>query len=82
MTKWFLIRFSTAGDLYRVRSDMDDLHEGDNVIVKTHRGREFGCVVRVAQDAGQDLQVAEAQALIESRADEKDLEKEYSNRDK
>lgn len=82
MANWYLIRFRTAGDLFRISSDKDDIKTGDNVIVKTHRGREFGCVVRIASQISDNLQIAEAQSKIDHLVDEKDIEREHANRDK
>ncbi len=75
------VRFRKAGKVYYFDPGEFEIKEGDNVIVETARGVEFGCVVMEKQDISQEDIVKPLKNVIR-KVTEKDREIDRENREK
>lgn len=82
MTKVIGVRFRTAGKIYFFAPGKFDIKQGDNVIVETARGVEFGRVVSGPKEVKDEEVVQPLKSVIriateqDQRAEEKNREKE------
>ena len=58
MVKVIGVRFRTAGKIYFFSPGQFDIKQGDNVIVETARGVEFGRVVSGVKEVAEDAKDA------------------------
>ena len=75
------IRFKPAGKIYYFDSEDIDLAPGDEVVVETIRGIEFGMVALGTKEVGQELLVMPLKKVLR-RADETDQKVYLSNKEK
>ncbi len=75
------VRFKRAGKIYYFDPKEFELASGDNVIVETVRGIEFGEVVNGTQQVDKKDLVSPLKPVIR-KADQKDQEKNLANREK
>lgn len=75
------VRFRTAGKIYFFNPGEFEIKRGDNVIVETARGIEFGTVVCDPKMVEDDKVVQPLKSVIRI-ANERDLEQEKNNRQK
>ncbi|MGC4019194.1 MAG: stage 0 sporulation family protein [Muricomes sp.] len=82
MTRVIGVRFRTAGKIYFFAPGKFDISQGDNVIVETARGVEFGRVVSGPKDVREEEVVQPLKSVIriatdqDNRVEEKNREKE------
>lgn len=81
MTKVIGVRFRTAGKIYFFAPGKFDITQGDNVIVETARGVEFGRVVSGPKDV-KDEEVVQPLKSVIRVATEQDRRVEEKNREK
>lgn len=81
MTKVIGVRFRTAGKIYFFAPGKFDIKQGDNVIVETARGVEFGKVVAGIKEID-DNEVTQPLKSVIRVATAEDLKKEENNRKK
>ena len=79
MTKVIGVRFRTAGKIYFFDPLKLDIKKGDNVIVETARGIEFGTVVSAPKEI-EDDKVTQPLKPVLRIATEKDKEQEAANK--
>lgn len=79
MTKVIGVRFRTAGKIYFFDPLALDIKKGDNVIVETARGIEFGTVVSAPKEI-EDEKVIQPLKPVLRVATQKDREQEASNK--
>jgi len=79
MTKVIGVRFRTAGKIYFFDPLKLDIKKGDNVIVETARGIEFGTVVSESKEIEDDKVVQPLKPILRI-ATEKDKEQEAVNK--
>lgn len=70
MTKVIGVRFRTAGKVYYFDPAGMDIHTGDNVIVETVRGIEYGYVVLGNRDVAEDKVIQPLKQVIRMATDE------------
>ena len=82
MTKVIGVRFRTAGKIYFLAPGKFEIKQGDNVIVETARGVEFGRVVSGPKDVKDEEVVHPLKPVIMMASDqdrrtvEKNIQKE------
>ena len=81
MTKVIGVRFRTAGKIYFFDPLEFDIKRGDNVIVETARGIEFGTVVTGVSEV-EDSKVVQPLKPVIRIANQRDLEQEAENKKK
>ena len=81
MTKIICVRFRTAGKIYYFSPADFIIKKGDNVIVETARGVEFGHVVSEITDVGDSQVVQPLKSVIRIATDE-DAKVEEKNRER
>ena len=81
MIKVIGVRFRTAGKVYFFDPLQFTIKRGDNVIVETARGIEFGTVVSAPYDVEEDKVVQPLKPVIRV-ANERDKKQEQENREK
>ena len=81
MTKVIGVRFRTAGKIYFFDPVEFEIKKGDNVIVETARGIEFGTVVGDIREV-EDTKVVQPLKPVLRIANERDKEQEASNKRK
>ncbi|MCR4586890.1 MAG: stage 0 sporulation family protein [Lachnospiraceae bacterium] len=81
MVKVICVRFRTAGKVYYFDPLSFEIKKGDNVIVETARGIEFGTVVSGVREVEESEVVAPLKPVLRI-ATEKDKEQEKTNREK
>ncbi len=81
MTKVIGVRFRTAGKIYFFAPGKFDIKQGDNVIVETARGVEFGRVVLGPKEV-KDEEVVQPLKSVIRVATEQDRKVEEKNREK
>ena len=81
MTRVIGVRFRTAGKVYFFSPGDFEIKKNDNVIVETARGVEFGRVVSDIMDVD-DSKIVQPLKTIIRPADEDDIERENTNREK
>lgn len=81
MTKVIGVRFRTAGKIYFFAPGKFDIRQGDNVIVETARGVEFGRVVAGPKEV-KDEEVVQPLKSVIRVATEQDSKVEEKNREK
>lgn len=81
MTKVIGVRFRTAGKVYYFGPKDIEFKRGDNVIVETARGVEFGTVVLPNMDV-EDETITQPLKMVIRKATDEDKEKEKKNREK
>lgn len=81
MTKVIGVRFRTAGKIYFFAPGKFDIKQGDNVIVETARGVEFGRVVSGPKEV-KDEEVVQPLKSVIRVATEQDQRLEEKNREK
>ena len=81
MIKVIGVRFRTAGKIYYFAPEDYDIKKGDNVIVETARGVEFGTVVSDIMDV-EDSKVVQPLKPVLRVATDEDREIEEKNRKK
>lgn len=81
MTKVIGVRFRTAGKIYFFDPKNFEIKRGDNVIVETARGIEFGTVVSGAKEV-EDEKVVQPLKPVIRVANERDREQAANNREK
>lgn len=81
MTKVIGVRFRTAGKIYFFAPGKFDIKQGDNVIVETARGVEFGRVVSGPKEV-KDEEVVQPLKSVIRVATEQDRKVEEKNREK
>lgn len=81
MTKVIGVRFRTAGKIYFFAPGKFDVKQGDNVIVETARGVEFGKVVAGIKEID-DKEVTQPLKSVIRIATPEDVKKEENNRKK
>ena len=81
MTKVIGVRFRTAGKIYFFAPGKFDIKQGDNVIVETARGVEFGRVVSGPKDV-KDEEVVQPLKSVIRPANEQDRKMVEKNRQK
>ena len=81
MTKVIGVRFRTAGKIYFFAPGKFDIKQGDNVIVETARGVEFGRVVSGPKDV-KDEEVVQPLKSVIRPANEQDRKTVEKNRQK
>ena len=79
MTKVIGVRFRTAGRVYFFDPLQLEIKRGDNVIVETARGIEFGTVVSGVQEV-EDEKVIQPLKPVIRIANERDKEQESNNK--
>lgn len=79
MTKVIGVRFRTAGKIYFFDPLKLDIKKGDNVIVETARGIEFGTVVSEPKEIEDDKVIQPLKPVLRI-ATEKDQEQEAANK--
>ena len=79
MIKVIGVRFRTAGKIYYFDPVEFEIQKGDNVIVETARGIEFGTVVLAPKEVEDDKVVQPLKAVLRL-ATEKDIEQEAANK--
>lgn len=79
MIKVIGVRFRTAGKIYYFDPMDFEIHKGDNVIVETARGIEFGTVVLAPKEVEEDKIIQPLKPVLRL-ATEKDLEQEMANK--
>ncbi len=79
MVKVICVRFRTAGKVYYFDPLSFEIKKGDNVIVETARGIEFGTVVSGVREVEEKDVVAPLKPVLRI-ANEKDKEQEKNNR--
>lgn len=79
MVKVIGVRFRTAGKIYFFDPLKFDIKKGDNVIVETARGIEFGTVVGDPKEVEDDKVIQPLKPVLRI-ANEKDKEQEASNK--
>jgi cell fate regulator YaaT (PSP1 superfamily) len=82
MANWYLVRFSRAGEVHYFKAGGLQLEPGDFCIARTHRGREYGCIVRILDEMPRDLKVSDSMGEIESRAGDQEFQIEDENRER
>ena len=70
MTKVIGVRFRTAGKIYFFAPGKFDIKQGDNVIVETARGVEFGRVVSGPKDVNDEDVVQPLKSVIRPATDQ------------
>jgi cell fate regulator YaaT (PSP1 superfamily) len=75
------IRFKPAGKIYYFDSENIDLRPGDEVVVETIRGIEFGTVALGSKEVGQELLVMPLKKVLR-RASEADQKVYLANQEK
>ena len=81
MTNVIGVRFRTAGKVYYFGPKDIEFKRGDNVIVETARGVEFGTVVLPNMDV-EDETITQPLKMVIRKATEDDKEREKRNREK
>lgn len=81
MTKVIGVRFRTAGKIYFFAPGKFDIKQGDNVIVETARGVEFGRVVSGPKDV-KDEEVVQPLKSVIRPANDQDRKKVEKNKQK
>ena len=81
MIKVIGVRFRTAGKVYFFDPVDYDIKKGDNVIVETARGVEFGTVVGDPKEVEDDKVIQPLKPVLRI-ATEKDVEQEAANKGK
>lgn len=81
MTKVIGVRFRTAGKIYFFDPLQFEIKRGDNVIVETARGIEFGTVVSGAAEVDDEKVVQPLKPVIRI-ANQRDIEQEAGNKEK
>ena len=81
MTKIICVRFRTAGKIYYFSPADFIIKKGDNVIVETARGVEFGHVVSEITDV-EDSQVVQPLKSVIRIATDEDAKVEEKNRER
>ena len=79
MVKVIGVRFRTAGKIYFFDPLQFDIKKGDNVIVETARGIEFGTVVGDPKEVADDKVIQPLKPVLRI-ANEKDKEQEAANK--
>jgi len=79
MIKVIGVRFRTAGKIYYFDPVAFEIRKGDNVIVETARGVEFGTVVLAPKEVEEDKVIQPLKPVLRL-ATEKDLEQEAANK--
>ena len=79
MIKVIGVRFRTAGKIYYFDPMDFEIQKGDNVIVETARGIEFGTVVLAPKEVEEDKIIQPLKPVLRL-ATEKDLEQEMANK--
>lgn len=79
MIKVIGVRFRTAGKIYYFDPMDFEIRKGDNVIVETARGIEFGTVVLAPKEVEEDKIIQPLKPVLRL-ATEKDLEQEMANK--
>lgn len=79
MVKVIGVRFRTAGKIYFFNPLKFDIKKGDNVIVETARGIEFGTVVSAPREVEDDKVIQPLKPVLRI-ANEKDKEQEAANK--
>ncbi|XME01927.1 stage 0 sporulation family protein [Lachnospiraceae bacterium C1.1] len=79
MVKIVCVRFRMAGKIYYFAPGDLDIKRGDNIIVETARGVEFGTAVSDIREISEEEIVSPLKAVIRM-ADENDVETEKNNR--
>ena len=79
MIKVIGVRFRTAGKIYYFDPMDFEIQKGDNVIVETARGIEFGTVVLPPKEVEEDKIIQPLKPVLRL-ATEKDLEQEMANK--
>lgn len=79
MIKVIGVRFRTAGKIYYFDPMDFEIRKGDNVIVETARGIEFGTVVLAPKEVEEDKIIQPLKPVLRL-ATEKDLEQEVANK--
>ena len=64
MVKVIGVRFKTAGKVYYFDPDNFDVKAGDNVIVETARGMEFGTVTMEESEVPEDQIISPLKKII------------------
>lgn len=68
------VRFKRAGKVYHFDPAGLDLHKGDNVIVETARGFEYGEVVSDVREVAEEQVVAPLKTVVRKATSEDDLQ--------
>ena len=79
MIKVIGVRFRTAGKIYYFDPMEFDIRKGDNVIVETARGVEFGTVVLAPKEVEEDKVIQPLKPVLRL-ATEKDVDQEAANK--
>lgn len=79
MVKVIGVRFRTAGKIYFFNPLKFDIKKGDNVIVETARGIEFGTVVSAPREVEDDKVIQPLKPVLRI-ANDKDKEQEAANK--
>ena len=83
MTKVIGVRFRRAGKVYFFSPGKLEIHHGDNVIVETARGVEYGSVVLGPKDVDEESVVQPLKDVIRiATANKDDYRREEKNREK
>ena len=81
MVKVIGVRFRTAGKVYFFDPLDFEIKRGDNVIVETARGIEFGKVMSGVTEVGDDKVIQPLKPVIRI-ANQRDIEQEAANKEK
>ena len=81
MVKVIGVRFRTAGKIYFFNPLKFNIHKGDNVIVETARGVEFGTVVSEPKEVEDDKVIQPLKPVLRV-ATQRDKEQEAANKEK
>ena len=81
MIKVVGIRFRTAGKIYFFDPGKYNIKKGDNVIVETARGIEFGTAVSDMKDVEDDKVIQPLKPVLRI-ANQRDVEQEAANKEK
>ncbi|NLZ48120.1 MAG: stage 0 sporulation family protein [Clostridiales bacterium] len=81
MVKVVGVRFKKAGKIYYFDPADIDINKGDNVIVETARGIEFGQCVIGPKEIGEEEMVAPLKSVLR-KATEEDVKIHYENKEK
>ncbi|MDO4474243.1 MAG: regulatory iron-sulfur-containing complex subunit RicT, partial [Eubacteriales bacterium] len=81
MTKVIGVRFRPAGKVYFFAPGKLEIQKGDNIIVETARGVEFGSVVTGIQEM-EDEKITQPLKPVMRIATKEDIAKEAKNREK
>jgi cell fate regulator YaaT (PSP1 superfamily) len=75
------IKFRTAGKIYYFDPDGFEVETGDNVVVETARGLEFG-IVALAPTKVDESEIVQPLKKLVRKADDKDIQRNEENQKK